>query len=243
MTGIMELAEASMINGMERLNVISHNLANANTIGFKRDIAISNTFESHLLSALQNPATIEAGNLQSSRATDMSSGMLKYTGQQFDFSIEGDGYFQLQGLNGNMYTRNGAFMLDASGRLVNSSGMAVLTEAGEVHFGGGTVFVDGEGQIWEDDRMVDKFRIVKFINPDTLEKQGGGLYHDNGVGMIEASDENLRVRQGYLETSNVVAMDEMVNMISTMRHFEINQHVVKGYDDMLDTAIQTLGEF
>lgn len=245
MNGIFEIAEASMIDGMERMKLISHNLANSNTTGYKRDIGVSNVFETHLM-RLSPSDTVprQQDALQNSRVTDMSSGFLKQTNRSLDLAIEGDAYFKVTGAGGDFYTRNGTFTLDSAGQVVNSSGMALATQAGELRISGDEFFIDTEGQVWENDRVIDQIKLVKLVNPEHMEKLGKNLFREQGpASVMELKDENVRLRQGYLETSNVVVMDEMVNMISTMRHFEINQHVIKGYDGMLDTAIQTLGEF
>ncbi len=249
MTDVMALAQTTLLNGMERLNVISHNLANANTAGFKRDIVVTRAFEQHLVDGIERSFVSDAGEystLGSSsqvRLMDGAEGVFRNTGNTLDIAIEGEGYFQLAGDDGEfLYTRNGSFKLDARGRLVNSTGLVVNGQGGEIRIGNSNVYIDKQGQVWDSEDNVGRIRVVKFERSAGMEKIGAGLFRTEAHPVDALDEEQARLRQGFLETSNVVAMDEMVKMISTMRELEMTQRMVKGYDEMLETAINTLGE-
>ena len=102
---------------------------------------------------------------------------------------------------------------------------------------------DEQGRIWEKDNQIGQLKLVNFKDPRQLEKVGGGLYESPQANTVELDHDQIRIRQGYLESSNVVMMNEMVQMMELMRHFESSQRVMKGYDELLDSAIRTLGDF
>ena len=106
---------------------------------------------------------------------------------------------------------------------------------------GGPPRIDRRGRVLDGETLVGQLRIVRFEDPQSLVKLGAGLF---GAGAQTAQPlADAGVRQGYLEASNVVAANEMVRLIETMRHFESNQKVIQGYDEVLERAIRTLGEF
>ena len=246
--GILETTEMGMINDMHRLNTISNNLANTGTVGFKRQIPVARSFESALDQQVGQNSQI-SGNGLSNRSTELknvidpSSGPLKYTGNSFDVAIEGEGFFEVNTQNGKLYTRQGTLSIDASGRLTTSSGDAIMGSGGEIRITNGDPRIDKQGRIWEKDKQVGQLKVVTFDNPKNLEKIGSGLYSAGNTSGHVLENDKIRVRQGYLEASNVVMLNEMVQMIETMRHFETSQRVIKSYDDLLDNAIRTLGDY
>lgn len=249
MTDSVAITAASMLNSMTRLDVISHNLANANTTGYKRDLALTAPFDLQLSASIAAlvPGSGEVDTTSVppgvDRVSDMRSGVLRYTGNDLDVAIEGDGFFQVIDGNKSLYTRNGNFQRDAADRLVNSAGFAVAGQSGDIRLGDGAVFIDAQGQVWEDERIIDRLRVVEFADAERLQKRGGGLYAADGLQSMLVNEDSVRIRQGYLEASNVAAMQEMVDLMSTLRHFEMSQHVVKGYDEMIGQAIEVLGQF
>jgi flagellar basal-body rod protein FlgG len=158
--------------------------------------------------------------------------------------LEGPGFFELAGAEGPLYTRQGDFHLDARGRLVNAGGMAVMGTGGEIFLLGGEHKIERDGRIFEDGKQVAQLRIVDLHQPDALLKAGNGLYAAPAGGPPAqiAADAQTQVRQGHLENSNVQSVSEMVRLIETLRHFESQQKVIQGYDEMLERAIRSLGE-
>jgi len=232
----LTITQASLLSDVERLRVLSHNLANATTLGFRRDVAVVRPFDTHL-----DQAGIGA-SLSTTSATDIdrTPGALRYSGNPLDIALEGDGYFVLQSQAGTVFSRQGNFQLDSRGRLMGASGSVVLGASGEVVLSQAEPRIDQAGNIWEGDKLVDTLRVVR-LSPDAqLTSLGSGAYASDAASLQDV--EMPRVRQGYVEASNVVPMREMVRLIETMRHFEASQRVVRSYDDMMDRAFSLLGE-
>ena len=248
MTDVISLSEAGMVNSLHRLTLISHNLANANTNGFRRDIALSEPFQVRLEQLMSASGELFSSGQsdrmvpQTRSVLDVASGSLRYTGNALDFAIEGDGYFEFSGPNGVRYSRRGVFTQDAAGQLVTADGLTVQGLSGPLRLSNGEPRVDREGVIWIDEKHVGQLKIAHFADPTKLEKVGDNYLRIGGASIVENAPPSV-VRQGHVEGSNVDAMTEMVGMMSTLRHLEITQRVVTGYDEIMDTAIKTIGEF
>ncbi len=245
MNNVMGISELSMINDMRQLDMISHNIANVTTNGYKRNVAVAGTFVDQLeanldaASGLFNRENRLVPELRS--AIDHTQGAFRKTGNSLDLALEGAGFFALNAGNQIIFSRQGAFHLDGLGRLVSSDNLPVVGHGGEIRLLSNAPRIDQQGMIWDGEDAVAQLKIIEFSNPSDLIKTNGGYL---------AGDTNRvhtvlqpSVRQGFLETSNVGVMDEMVNMMITVRHFEATQHVIQGYDGMLSTAIQTIAEF
>ncbi|MBV1787733.1 flagellar hook-basal body protein [Marinobacterium sp. D7] len=243
MSTAIAISELGMINDMRMLDVISNNLANANTEGFKRDIAVTRSFEQLLSQANGAGPQLISDRLVPplSVLSDHSAGVVHQSRSPLDFAIEGDGYFELSGNDGAFYSRKGAFHIDATGALVNSQGLTVSGVDGEILLQGGEVTVDRDGTIKESGEYVGQIKLVTFDSPEELERMGNGLWKAGAQSAKPATESG--VRQGYQEASNVKPMDEMVQMMETLRHFEATSQVIKGYDDIMGTAISTIAEF
>lgn len=240
MIDALSAAEAGMMNDMLRMNSISNNLANSGTAGFKRELTSVRGFADQLDMLAGASGAPAVGRPQLSTTTDQSPGVLKFTGNPLDLALEGDGLFEVMTEQGTAYTRQGGFHVDEAGRLVTANGMPVMGKDGEIRLTSGQPRVDREGKVWEGERLVGQLRTVKF-QADDLLKMGGGLY---AARVSAQKDENsqTQIRQGYVEASNVVLMEETVRMIETMRHLESSQRVIQSYDEMLDKAINVIGE-
>jgi flagellar basal-body rod protein FlgG len=238
--GALTITEASMINGMKHLEIIGHNLANADTAGYKREVAVMRPFNSYLLDAGENSLKGSRSGITS--VTDFTIGVPRHTGNPLDLIIEGDGYFVLETPQGTAYTRQGSFSLDASGHLVNQKGHRVVGDNGALRLTSQQPSIDKEGAIWEAGEMVGRFKIARFVDSRSLEKLGSGLYRTGSAVSLPKRETGPGLRQGFIETSNVNGMTEMVDMITTMRQLEGGQKVIQGYNEMLDLAIQTIAE-
>lgn len=240
MADTLAIAARGMADGIERMAAIAHNLANAATPGFKREMVLSRPFVDFLQAATQQGATATA--LPEPRSwTNHASGPMQYTGHGLDLAIEGDGFFELEDSNGPVYTRQGSFQRDANGRLVDAAGRVVASSVGEMRIESAEPRIDRRGRVHDGETLAGQLRIVRFDNPQALVKLGAG--HFAAAGQAPQPLAEPRLRQGYLEASNVVSANEMVRLIETMRHFESNQKVIQGYDEALERAIRTLGEF
>jgi flagellar basal-body rod protein FlgG len=238
MPSAISVAARVMADDMFRLDVISQNLANAQTTAYKKELVAARPFAEHLEAGGQRiPVSLPA----LASVLDLRQGALSRTGNALDLAIDGEGFFEIAGRDGPLYTRQGSFRLDASGRLVSPSGLPVSGASGEIRLTSASPVVDRLGRVLEGDRVVDQLKIVRFASSDALTPLGGGLYRADGQG--EAALDALQVRQGFVEASNVQSLPEMVRMIELMRRFETTQKVVQSYDGMLGTAIGKLGEF
>lgn len=240
MIDALTAAQSGMLNDMQRMHNISNNLANSGTAGFKKDMTITHPFLDQL-NRVGAGGYMSGSPAQVSTFVDHSAGMLKFTGNPLDVAIKDNGFFEVMSERGPMYTRQGNFQVDASGRLVTANGLPVMSNGSEIRLNGNQPAIDQNGKVWEGDKLAGQLRVVKFTNLDDLLKLGGGFYSATpAAGMQEMPQ--AAVRQGYLEAANVVPMDEMVRMIETMRHFESSQRVIQSYDEMMDKAINVIGE-
>jgi flagellar basal-body rod protein FlgG len=243
----------------QQLNVdnIANNLANINTTGFKRSkLEFQDLFYQTTKSAgsmakqgTESPAPLEIGYGSTPVATQriFSQGELLPTGNPLDIAINGDGFLRVLMSDGtNAYTRDGALKLSADGRFVTSDGEAIDPEISipegttEITIGrDGTVSVKvGSGA---DLQEVGTIETVRFINPAGLEAVGRNLYvvtpaSGEAVPGTAGVDGYGELYQGYLETSNVDIVEEMVNMIVAQRAYEINSKAVKTADEMLSVV-------
>jgi flagellar basal-body rod protein FlgG len=237
---IVAATEIGMLDDAERLRVISNNLANVGTVGFKRQLAVSPGFEQQLLQSSAKPQAGEQAGSVLTAYTDRSPGTLTHTGNPLDLAVEGDAYFVIDTGLQEAYTRQGTFRLDADGRLVTANGAQVVTTEGEVRLTSPAPAIDAQGNIRDNGAVVGQLKLVTVSNPQSLLETGNGLYTATDSTVTVPAD-TARVRQGYTESANVVTMNEMIKMIETVRHFEASQKMLQGYDAMLDRAITDLG--
>lgn len=239
------------------IDVIANNLSNVNTAGFKRsraefqDLLYETTRPPGVTSASGNqvPTGIQIGHGTRTSATQklFIQGNFEHTENDLDMAIEGEGFFQITQANGEIaYSRAGDFKLDSEGRIVTSDGMAlepeitIPTDALSVSIAtDGTVSVLQSGQT--EPAEVGSIQLARFVNPAGLENIGRNLYiqtQASGEPTTGAPGEDSfgTVAQGYLEMSNVSVVDEMVNMITAQRAYEINSKAIQAADDMLQTA-------
>lgn len=240
MNQVNEMMRLSMLNDMQQLNTISHNLANVSTHGYKRHIDLQQRFRLELNQLLQ------ANNQPVQQIyTDMQTGTLQKTQDALNMAIDGAGFFALQDSNGELYyTRAGAFMRDPSGILSTHGGKKVLSrDGGVIRLSSNQPHIDLQGKIYEQDQFVAQIKIVEFNDAHQLRYINDGLFAANGQTSVMLEDDRVLVRQKYLEASNVKPMDEMVRLMETMRQFELKQKAVNIYDDAFARAIQSLASY
>lgn len=222
-------------NDAETLRVIGQNVANLDTVAYRREIAVTHSsFEQAAdaaRTALGHPLAVQS-------LVDQRPGTLKSTGEPLHLALEGPGFFVIDGPQGEALTRRGDFHLDSDGRLVTQDGLAVLGRQGPIRIAG-TPAIAPDGTVRVGDATVDQLRIAQVAADAPLTAVGADLY---AAPQLPDADLSARVRQGFLETSNVESVQEMVRLIETMRHFESVQRYVRGYDDMVGKAISELGK-
>lgn len=233
MPDIMSITEAGMRASMEQLNAVSNNMANVNTQGYKRETPITRPFQSYMTGA--NPQA----SATSDRATDFTPGTVKFTGSPLHMAIEGDGFFQLQSPQGTLLTRNGQFQINAEGQLVSLEGWPVILN-GALTLQNDNFKLSNDGTINVTNQPQAQLSIVN-ADSHALDMVGPGLFKAKGV--PAPLSQGIHVRQGYLENSNVDALQEMIMLMTVTRHIESSQQMMRAYGDAMDSAITTLGEF
>jgi len=195
--------------------------------------------------------------------TRFLQGSFKQTENDFDLALEGEGFFCVETESGERYTRNGSFLIDRDGYLVTKDGYRVLGEDGPVQIKKNNFIVDEDGNIfenleyaedplrlvsmeeneWNDTVLVDRLKIIQFPKIRYAKKTGESLYREteySGRPYI-VENERPRVRQGFLEASNVNPVTEMVNLIEVHRTYEANQRMIQAHDAMLSKAVNEVG--
>ncbi|WP_459569022.1 flagellar hook-basal body protein [Cupriavidus sp. 8B] len=251
MQEIFAVTLASMHQDMARLDRVALNLANVTTPGYKREVVSAQPF-SQVVDAMAFAPEQAVGPDGLQVLSDMRPGTMKLTGQALDVALASEGFFEVTTPNGLAYTRQGNFRTDARGRLVTVQGYPVMGKNGDIYLATQSPAIDTAGNITEPNATtgpsalnpgaaVAQIKVVRFDSPKTLPRLGEGLVAA-GSGMTVANDAEMQIRQGVLENGNVNSMQEMVQLMQTMRHFESMQKVAQGYDDMLGTAIRKLGD-
>jgi flagellar basal-body rod protein FlgG len=178
--------------------------------------------------------------IESQTIVDMQPGTLRQTGQPLHVAIEGAGFLVISTPQGDALTRGGDLRVAADGALTTAAGHPVFGEQGPLVIGDGTPTIDADGTVRVNGASAGRLRIVEASDPARLEALGDGAFAaPAGVELVETGA--ARVRQGFLETSNVSAVGEMIRMMEVMRHFEAAQRLARTHDDMLGKAISQLG--
>jgi flagellar basal-body rod protein FlgF len=212
----------------EEFNIIANNMANVNTAGFKRRCT---DFVKAMTEAQNRAVGEQTGTVEINSAIDFSQGTMVQTGQPLDFAIFGKGFFVVETPEGTRYTRDGVFHLNRNGQIVNSSERIVSGQAGPITIPAGLsssqLSVAGDGTVSAGGAAVGKFQIVDF-------KENEGKLMPVGLNCLAMPDENIKpvaadnvsVRQGYQESSNVQIVDELVDMIMVSRLYDANMKLV-----------------
>jgi flagellar basal-body rod protein FlgG len=238
-TDALEAAAASLSSDLARMTTLGHNLANATTPGYKRQLAAVQPFQSSLA---QQEAALSRGALAT--AIDQKQGTLRMTSAPLDLAIDGDGFFELRTGAGAAYTRRGDFRVDASAQLVTQGGHLVMGQGGPLMLRSAAPVITKDGRVLEDGQEVGQLKLVSFSDPRSLTaSEGGAVFTAPEAAQALAPERAPRVLQGHLEASNVNTAAEMVKLIETVRHFESVQKVVQGFDEMRERALRKLGEF
>lgn len=238
----MYSALSGNIAAMNRLDIISNNLANANTPGFKKDKML---FES-MLAGNTNPPAVPQGTTadpilqKDSVFVDYAAGPVSQTGNAFDVTIDGDGFFVVSTPEGPAYTRQGNFHLSTDGTLVTSDGFPVMGQAGPIRIKGSNVDIDQKGVITADGVAAGTIQMVDFPRPYNLKKTASAQFVPTDP-QVTPQAAKSGLLQGHLEGSNVEIVSEMVQLIETNRFFEACSKVIKGYDDITAKSVNELG--
>jgi len=221
---------------LDKNNVVANNLANINTIGFKKDFV----FFDYLNKNIKN------GKGEHQRV-DFEQGPLRQTSNPLDLALSGKGFFAVETDEGTGYTREGHFKLDPEGVLRDSAGRAILGESGPVTIIGkdikpGSITITQDGEVYADEQFIDRLQIVDFEKDSDLRKMGANLFMADGKAYpIQVAHPNIH--QGFLEESNVNPADEMIQLIEIQRQFESMQRMVRSLDEVFRSAASRVGRY
>ncbi|MBV2359335.1 flagellar hook-basal body complex protein [Thalassococcus sp. CAU 1522] len=218
---------------MREMQVIANNIANAQTSGFRQEGVV---FSEYLRDSDEGAGlAMAAGRV---RNTSFEQGALKHTGAAFDLAIEGDGFFVVETPNGPRLTRAGAFTPDSAGQLVTPDGYAVLDQGGApvvLPAATGDVAIAEDGTISSAGTPVGRIGVVLPENPLRLTREGGVLF-DAEDGFVEV--DNPRMRQGYVEGSNVDPILQIARMSEVQRAYEMGQAFMDREDERIRSALK-----
>ncbi len=249
-------AYSGMTNEQDRLDIVSNNLANAATVGYKEESSTTQSFDQWLTLKVKDASEaynnrpigkMSLGVKLGEVYTNHDQGSLKQTSGTYDLALEGKGFFTLEvtnkaGVVSTEYTRNGSFTMTRDGYIVDGDGNHVMGEDGQlqVPLDAAEVVIDTTGAVYADGEYIDTLRITDFEDYDYLTKVGDTRYR--ALEGATAVDGAALVRQGYTEQSNVNVVSEMVELISITRAYEANQKVIKAVDGTLELAANSVGK-
>lgn len=250
----MYASVSSMITLQARQSVITNNLANINTTGYKSETLVTKSFDDMLLHNKDNyengvSNVNELGSLNfgvriDDTVTSHKQGTLISTENNTDFAILGSGFFQVSDdTNNTYYTRDGSFKVNPQGYLVTNSGHYVMgtnTQTGNserIYVGTDLISISPDNGVMINGENKYKFNIVDFENYDNLTKYGNNLYTGNGG----FNSNNYSIKQKYLEGSNIDYINEMALMMETVKEFEANQKVIQTVDSTLSQIANEIG--
>jgi fagellar hook-basal body proteins len=249
-------AYTGMVNEQNRLDIISNNLANSATVGYKTEGVTNQAFKDVLTLKIQDDSeaymdkaigTMNTGVKLGEVYTDYGQGPLRSTGNTYDMAIGGNGFFNVsvKDKNGNesiKYTRDGNFKISNEGYIVDSDGNLLQGESGSIQIptNAGDVKIDKDGTITADNVVIDKVKLTDFADYNYLKKYGDNMYE--AVANAETKNADGSIEQGYTEQSNVNTVAQMVQMITISRSYEANQKVIQTVDNMLGQAVGSVGK-
>lgn len=253
-------AWTGMINEQKRLDVISNNMANADTTGYKKQGVTAQSFDDTLAIRIHDNnqynmtrkriGEVNLGVKIGETYHDFSQGSLRETGNTFDLALSGDGFFAIQttnkqGITSTKYTRDGSFIVTTDGYLTTKDGDYVLdVNNNRIQIPGAqtaeNVAFDEQGNVLVNGQQIATLQIAGFENPQALLLYGENMYDaTNAAGLQQGT---AQVHQGYLEMSNTNVIEEMVDMITITRAYEAGQKVIQTVDESLQKAVNEIGK-
>lgn len=232
---------SGLYSNQNRLDIISNNIGNVNTNGYKRmDVSFQDIFNENMdrvglpiTSSNREDMRLGSGSKGDILVRNTYQGSLNQTSREEDMAIDGGGYFRLKDGKGNyFYSRDGSFNLDINGNLVHSSGMILDVENYDAANAKKPLSIDVEGNIYSNEAKIGKINLYDFVNSEDLVAAGNNLFIANG----QEQKATGQIRQGFLEQSNVDIAKELTDMMITQRAYELNSKSVKAADEMWQIA-------
>jgi flagellar basal-body rod protein FlgF len=235
-------------------------MASATSAAFKEEIPRKPYTEKdfHKLDGAQSAYAVVEGTY-----TDFSQGRAKLTGNPLDVALEGKGFLEVLGPQGVRYTRHGSLKLSPEGMLVTTEGFPVLGPGARQEAGappvpreelmarairvdtaqpGGKLTITNNGTIYQGRTEIGQLSVAEFVDPRLLQKEGSSLFRNDITANLAQEATGTEVKQGMIETSNVNAVAEMVELLKASRLFEANEKVVRTYGDLESRAVNDLGK-
>ncbi len=228
----ISMAALAMKNQVARNDMIANNLANTNTAGFKKDIAV---FQ-------QDNGAAEDSGSSIILAASFEQGPVTRTDRPLDVAIQGDGFFVVETDEGDRYTRAGSFAVNSEGVLTTVEGDIVASSSGSIQIPPGEIDISREGQVRVNGADAGRIRVVNFEDCSKLEKIGSSLWKaPDDLSPGDLAEEETELLSGFLESSNVEVITQMTEMISALKAYEISQKALKSEDQVLGKLIETVG--
>ena len=246
-------AASGMVSNFRRESIITNNLANVSTIGYKQDLTAPSDFANLLMVQQGGPngsppnsqgavGPMGTGTELGEIRLDLSQGDIAETGNPLDLAISGPGYFAVQTPNGTYYTRDGEFFRDALGRLARSDGGLLLGDNGPIQVGEGNIVIDGDGTVTVDGQVAGRIRLADFGPQEQMLKIGNNYLVPANPNARVVAAQSAAINQGFLEHSNVDMTRETVEMLSAMRSYEASQRMIQLQDQTLDRAVNDVAK-
>lgn len=236
------IAATGMLSDIVRQDVIAANLANVNTVGYKGDRVVNESFSELFLTNLQNgrpEGGISLGTHVAGIYSDLAQGAFRNTGNGYDAAIAGEGFFMIRTPTGIQYTRNGEFSRSTDGYLVTQQGNFVLDSNKQpIYVGDSNPVIRTNGEIVGSNGAIIGSLGIVTLDADSLRKIGQNNWTGTETGGQPA---NTMIRQGFLEMSSVNSVKEMVDMINVLRSYESAQRAMTSIDGTLDKAVNSVG--
>ena len=223
MSAITEQISSSIDTLTREFDIIAHNLANVSTTGYKRRC---NAFSK----SLEKQKGFAPDNNDSTSSMDFSQGSVVETGRSLDLALYGKGFFVIETPQGPLYTRNGVLHINQNNQIVDSMGRIVAGQSGPItiprNVGPSQLSVSSDGIISANGTAIETLSLVTFDDENNLVPAGENCYRSLENDVIPATADNVIVKQGYLESSNVQIIDELVGMILVSRLYEANMKTI-----------------
>lgn len=248
-------AYTGMANEQKRLDIISNNIANSATVGYKKESVTNQSFDDVLTIKIRDASVayqdrpigdMSLGVKIGEVYTDYGQGSLRETSNTYDLAIEGKGFFGVNVIDNNgvesiKYTRDGSFKRTAEGYIVDVDGNNLRSENGNLQVppNAADITIGSDGSVFADGQYVDRVVLTDFEDYDYLRKYGNNMYE--AVEGASTRNSTGLIHQGFTEQSNINVVSEMVQMITITRAYEANQKVIQTVDGMLDNAVNSVG--
>ncbi len=238
------IASTGMLVQRKKMDVVTNNIINIDTTGYKKDTLISKSFKDLMIEGMSLSGSIGPQNTGihvDDVVTSFEQGDLEQTERLTDVALQGEGFFVINTPRGPRYTRDGAFAVSPGGYLVNSSGNYVQGTNGNIFVGGDEFTIDAQGHVIVGDVAVNRLQIVTFGDLTGLVKEGSNMFAAGRAGAAQPATD-YTVMQGYLESSNVNMAEEMVTMVELNRAYQVNQRVLTMLDQSLGKTVNEVGK-